>query len=141
MPFRLISRPDPALMTFLVTNAESLDYGQCLRFVSGRLTAAGPTDPVAAVAAHSVVGGTNQTCRVILVDPMQIWEADYTGTPAGGFVIGVNAVVLNTAGAPAGSRGGSFIDSATITGGPCSIIGINAANTTCQVTFRSRQLT
>lgn len=141
MPFRLISRPDPAPMTFLVTNAESLDYGQCVRFVGGRLTAAGPTDPVAGVAAHAVVGGTDQSCRVILVDPEQTWEADYTGTPVGGFVVGVGTVVLNAAGAPAGSRGGAFINSANVTGGPCSVIGINAATLTCLVKFRARQLT
>lgn len=141
MPFKLVSRPDPAPMSFLVTNAESLDYGQCVRFVSGRLTAAGPTDPVAGVTTHAVVGGTDQSCRVVLVEPEQTWEADYTGTPIGGFVVGVSTVVLNAAGTPEGSRGGAFINSANVTGGPCSVIGINATDRTCLVKFRARQLT
>lgn len=142
MAFRLISRPDPAPKEFLVTDGEAIKYGQCVKFANGRITAAGPTDAVAGVAQHDAGLGTNKTTvKVILVDPEQDWEVEYIGTPAAGFVVGANAVALNAANNPTGAVAGIYIDAATVTGGPCSVVKIDAAAKTAVVKFKNRQLT
>ena len=94
MAFKLISRPDPAPMTFLVTNNEAISYGEALIFTGGRLTKAAAGGPVAAIALSDVAAGTDKTCKVLLVDPEQTWEVEYTGTPAAGFVVGCNSADL-----------------------------------------------
>lgn len=142
MAFKLWSRPDPAPMEFYVTNGESIKYGQCLKFVNGRLTAAGPTDAVAAIAQHDVAAGTDKTCKVLFVDPEQIWEVEYIGTPAAGFVVGCNSATLNAADSPtAGTPAGMYINAANVTGGPCSIIKIDTDAKKVYVKFKNRQLT
>lgn len=141
MPFKLISRPDPAPKEFLVTNNEAIKYGQCVKFVNGRVTAAGPTDAVAGVAQHDVEAGTNKTVKVILVDPEQDWEVEYIGTPAAGFVVGANAVALNAADNPTGAVAGIYLDAATVTGGPCAVVKIDSAAKKAVVKFKNRQLT
>lgn len=141
MAFKLWSRPDPAPMEFLVTNGESIKYGQCLKFVNGRLTAATPGDAVAAIAQHDVEAGTDKTCKVLFVDPEQIWEADYIGTPAAGFVVGCNTANLNPANTPTGAVAGLYINAANVTGGPCSILKIDTEAKKVYVKFKNRQLT
>lgn len=141
MPFKLISRPDPAPKEFLVTNNEAIKYGQCVKFANGRVTAAGPTDAVAGVAQHDVVAGTDKTCKVILVDPEQDWEVEYIGTPAAGFVVGANAVALNAANNPTGAVAGIYLNAATVTGGPCSVVKVDTAAKKAVVKFKNRQLT
>lgn len=141
MAFKLISRPDPAPMEFYVTNGEAIKYGQCLKFASGRLTAATPGDAVAAVAQHSVEAGTDKTCKVILVDPEQIWEADYVGTPAGGFVPGCATANLNASNSPTGALAGEYINAASVAGGPCAVLKIDADKKKAFVKFKNRQLT
>lgn len=133
MPFKLVSRPDPAPMEFLVTNATALSFGQCVTFSAGRLVAAGTTTPVAGVTTHAVTAGTDRRCKVILVDPEQTWEADYTGTPVGGFVVGVNSAVLDAA--------GNNLNSTNVTSGPCAIVAIDAPPRKALVKFRLRHLT
>lgn len=141
MAFKLISRPDPAPMEFYVTNGEAVKYGQCLVFSNGRLTAAAPGGPVAAVALHDVAAGTDQKCKVLLVTPEQVWEADYVGTPAAGFVVGCNSADLNVAGTPTGAPAGLYLNSSDVAGGPCSIIEVDAVNRKAKVIFKNRQLT
>jgi len=140
MAFKLISRPDPAPMEFYVTNNESVKYGQCLVFSSGRLTAAAPAGSVAAVALHDVTAGTDQKCKVILVTPEQIWEADYVGTPDSGFVVGCNSADLNPANTPTGAPAGLYLNAADVTGGPCSILAIDSTSKKAKVMFKNRQL-
>lgn len=133
MAFKLISRPDPAPMTFLVTNDEAVSYGEALVFSSGRLTKAAAGGTVAAVALHDVAAGTDKTCKVLLVGPEQIWEVEYTGTPASGFVVGCNSADLDS--------NALKINAADVTGGPCSVLKIDSANKKCWVQFKNRQLT
>lgn len=133
MAFRLISRPDPAPMEFLVANATALTFGQCVSFnASGRLQPAGATGVIAGVTTHAVTAGTDQRCRIILATPDQIWEAPYVGTPAGGFVSGVNAVALDATSAA--------VNSAVVTGGQIAVLRFTPATTTALVQIRGRQL-
>ncbi len=141
MPFKLISRPDPAPKEFLVTDNVAIKYGQAVKFVNGRITAAGPTDAVAGIAQHDVEAGTGKTCKVILVDPEQDWEVEYIGTPAAGFVVGCSSAALNAANNPTGAPAGIYVDAANVTGGPCSVVKIDSAAKKAVVKFKNRQLT
>lgn len=141
MAFKLISRFDPAPMALPVADGEAIKYGQCLKIANGRLTAALPGDEVAGVAQHDVAPGTGNMCKVIFVDPEQIWEADYVGVPAAGFILGCSTANLNAAGSPAGALAGEYLDSASVTNGPCSIVKIDADRKKAFVKFKRRQLT
>lgn len=135
MAFKLISRHDPAPMAFDTTAGESFVYGECVKFSGGKIAKAGTTDDVAGVVLHAVTGvsGVVGTCKqVVLVDAEQIWEADYTGTPAAGFVVGVNSATLDTTGAN--------LDASNVTNGPCSVIKINTNDKKAWVKFKKRQL-
>lgn len=133
MAFKLISRPDPAPKEFYVTNSEAVSYGEALIFSNGRLTKAAAGGPVAAIAQHDVVAGTDKKCKVIIVTEEQDWEVGYTGTPAAGFVVGANSADIDST--------GLLLNAADVTGGPCSILEIDSANAKCKVKFKNRQLT
>jgi len=137
MAFKLISRPDPAPRVFYVTDGESLVYGQCVKFSSGRLTKAAAGGTVAAVTLHEVTGGTDQTCKVILVTPEQEWEADYIGTPDAGFVVGCASADLDTG---VSSGVGANLNAADVNGGPCAILSIDTTKQKAVVKFIGRQL-
>jgi len=121
-------------MEFYVTDANAITYGQCLKFNAGKLIKAATTDVVAGVANHDVAAGTNQKCKILLVDPEQLWEADYTGEPISTFIVGCADAVLD-------GDGRNLNAAATGGGGPCSIIKINAAAKKAWVKFKKRQLT
>jgi hypothetical protein len=133
--FRLISRPDPAPMEFPV-GAANLVYGQCVQFSNGALVAATSyNSPVAGVTIHAA--DANSTCKIILVDPEQIWEADVVGSAHATFKLGL-------AGAHLDSTAGTTINAAanaTSNLGPCSIIKLDTTNKKCWVKFKTRQLT
>jgi hypothetical protein len=96
---------------------------------------------VACIAQQDVAAGTNQTCKIVFVDPEQIWRAGYINTPAAGFVVGCSSANLNAANSPTtGTPACVHLDAANVTGGPCSIVQINSDNS-AWVKFKSRQLT
>ncbi len=133
MPFRYIGRPTPILREVLVTNGTAISSGGCLVFAAGRVSPATANAAVAAVATHAVLAGTDRRLRVIIVQSGQEWEADYVGTPAGGFVVGVTTAALNA--------GGDSLNAADVAAGPCSVLGINSAARRAVVMFRNRALT
>lgn len=133
MAFKLISRPDPAPMEFLVTDGEAISYGQCLKFASGKLTKCGQATSVAAISQQDVPAGTGNKCKVIIVEPGQIWEADYTGTPDAGWVVGCATCDITDA-------TGLTINAADVSEGKFALLEIGA-NSKCKVMCVGRALT
>jgi hypothetical protein len=135
--FRLISRPDPAPLEYEVADSETLAYGTCVKFDDAKLVAAGGTDAVAGITAQSASGG--EMCKIILVDPEQIWEADLVGdgSPDADFVVGLNIANLDTDGIGIDET----VDTSDNNTGPCSIIKIDSGAKKCWVKFKLRQLT
>lgn len=132
--FRLISRPDPAPQEFTVTAGEAMVYGQCVKFANGVLTAAATTDAVAGVTLHAVPAGIAETCKIIFVDPEQVWEADMVGVADAGFIVGLAVGELDATGA--------FVNAAKANpNGACAIIKIDSGAGKCWVKFKKRQLT
>ncbi|WP_025692593.1 hypothetical protein [Paenibacillus zanthoxyli] len=123
---------DPTRITsFLMTNSEAGAAGEAIKIVSGRVTKAGPTDAVAGFLIANVTAGTDQPTEFILAREGDWYDAPYTGTPAGGFVSGVNAVVL--------AADGLSINAATVTGGPVTVMEINTNKKTARVKVKNRQ--
>ncbi|MNM95434.1 hypothetical protein D3C81_1078790 [compost metagenome] len=123
---------DPTRITeFLMTDSEAGFAGEAIKIVSGRVTKAGATDPIAGFLTANVTAGTNQPTEFILAREGDWYDAPYSGTPAGGFVSGVAAVVL--------ASDGLSINSATVTGGPVSVLTININKKTARVKVKNRQ--
>jgi hypothetical protein len=131
MAFKLISRPEPVLETFYVTDNEAIAYGQCLKFNAGRLTASGDATDIAAISTQAVTAGTDQTCKVIIPTAEHIFEAPYSGTPDATFLPGMVSADLDTA--------GTGVDAADVTGGKIGILSINTATGTvrCKIVGRA----
>lgn len=134
MAFKCVNNPYTGLVEqeYYVTDSESITKGQALKFASGRLTSATAAAAIAAIALHSVTGGTDQTCKVLLVLPGMVFEVGYTGTPDGGFVPGCNSCDI--------ASGGLLLNAADVTGGPCAMLSKDTTNTTALVTIVSRGL-
>ena len=115
----------------LYTDAEAGKAGQTVKLVNGRWTKASATDVPGGILVADVTAGTDQPCEVYLIRPGDVFMAKYTGTPAGGFQEGANAVAL--------AADGLSVDSATVTGGALAIKDINTTNQTCAVYFKLRQ--
>ena len=115
----------------LFTNAEAGKAGETVKLVSGRWTKASATDVPGGVLVADVVAGTDQPCDVILIRPGDWFHVKYTGTPAGGFTEGANAVAI--------AADGLSVNSATVTGGAVAIRNINTTNQTAVVCFKLRQ--
>lgn len=115
----------------LFTDAEAGKKGQTVKLVSGRWTLAATTDVPAGILEADVVAGTDVACGVLLIRPGDLFHVKYTGTPAGGFVPGADAVAL--------AADGLSVDSATVAGGAVAVIRVNTTNQTAQVYFKLRQ--
>lgn len=115
----------------LFTNSEAGKMGETVKLVAGRWTKASGTDVPGGVLTADVAAGTDQPCDVFLIRPGDWFMVKYTGTPAGGFTEGVNAVAIAT--------DGLSVNSATVTGGAIAVQTINTSNTTALVTFKLRQ--
>ncbi|MCL6559350.1 MAG: hypothetical protein K6U74_11255 [Firmicutes bacterium] len=136
MAFKLINdlNGSPAVIRkYLVTNSEAIKRGEALKLASGRLTKAGATDAVAAIATHDVAAGTDKECEVIVVTGSQVYEVEYTGTPAAGFLVGANDCDLDSTGLK--------VDAASVAaGGGIAILKIDTEKTKCHAMFKNRQL-
>lgn len=113
------------------TDAEAGKAGEAVKLVNGRWTKASGTDVPGGILVADVVAGTDVPCDVYLIRPGDVFNVKYTGTPAGGFQEGANAVAIAT--------DGLSVDSATVAGGAVAILNINTSNQTAQVYFKQRQ--
>lgn len=124
--------PPTRITHILCTNSEAFTAGEAVKLVNGRWTKASGADVPAGIITHNVTAGTDKEAEVQLIREGDVFEAPYEGTPAGGFVPGANAVALDT--------DGLAVDSATVTGGAIAILSVNTDKATCQLKFKSRQL-
>ncbi|PJN53657.1 hypothetical protein PAEVO_03780 [Paenibacillus sp. GM2FR] len=123
---------DPTRITeFLMTDNEAGYAGEAVKIVSGRVTKAAPTDPIAGFLTSNVEAGTDKETEIILAREGDWYEAAYSGTPAAGFVPGVAGVVL--------AADGLSINAATVTGGAVSVLSINSNKGTARVKVKNRQ--
>ena len=133
MAFKLVeSTTEPVLRKFYMTDSEGATVGQSLYFASGRLTTCVGAGEVAGIATHSVTAGTDQTCVIILVEPGQVWEVAYSGTPDVAFVVGKDTADI--------ASGGLLLNAADVTGGAWAIVEKDTTNTKCKVICKNRQL-
>jgi hypothetical protein len=134
LAFKLIKNGQHAVMeTHTVTDSEAITKGEALIMASGKLTKAAAGGPVGYIALQDVAAGTSKTCRVLMVEPGQVFECAYTGTPAGGFVLGVAAADIDST--------GLLVNAADVTGGPCTVHYIDTTNTKCHVVFNNTYTT
>lgn len=121
--FKLESTFDGAgtiIETALMTDSEAGAVGKVMKFVSGKLTAAGADDTPEAILIKKTAAGTGVTTEFIRVRRDQVWLADYTGTaPAVGTVYGLDAT-------------GLLIDTSNTDGGDWKVISVDG--TKCRVT-------
>lgn len=110
---------------------ETFTKGEALKLTAGKWTKAATTD---------IVGGfanENKTC-VAGNDSLEVIEAragdrfrvPYTGTPDVGFVVGANAVTIES--------DGLSVDSETVAGGALAVWEINTTKKTCVVAVVNR---
>lgn len=139
MAFRLVQQYSeaPIFRTFMVTNSEAITDGQALILSSGRLTKAAVAGNVGFIAQQDVKAGTDNTCRVIVVTPNQVWEADYIGTADSGFIVGCTSADIDT-----GVSGGVGLNlnAADVTGGAFAILSKDTTNLKCHVICKLRQM-
>jgi hypothetical protein len=115
----------------LFTDSEAGKAGETVKLVSGRWTKASGTDVPGGILVADVSAGTDQECDVILIRPGDWFNVKYTGTPAGGFTEGANAVAIAT--------DGLSVDSATVAGGAIAVKDIDTTNKVATVCFKLRQ--
>jgi hypothetical protein len=114
------------------TASEAFVEGQALKIASGRWTVATNGVAVAGICNQTVTVGADDYIEVIQVREGDVFEAPYTGTPAGGFIIGVMVADV--------SVDGLSVLSSDVTGGPFAILGINTTKETCRLKVKLRQL-
>lgn len=106
---------------------------QAVKIDAGSITKASATDAIFGFLNGNVkLGSTNRPCEVILAREGDVFEATYTGTPAGTFVVGANAVNVAT--------DGLSVNSAAAASGPLSILMIDAAKKIVRVKVKQRQM-
>lgn len=124
--------PPTRITHILCTNSEAFTAGEVVKLSSGRWTKASSTDVPAGIITHNVTAGTDNQAEVILIREGDVFEAPYSGTPNAGFVPGANAVAI--------ANDGLSVDSSTVAGGAVAALSVNTAKKTCQIKFKSRQL-
>jgi len=122
--------PERRLTEILATNAEAFSQGEAVTLASGRWTKAANGGPVAGFANQNLAAGTNQKLEVILAREGDWFDAPYTATPAGGFVVGVDTADIST--------DGLSVLASDVTGGAFSVIEINTNKQTCRVKVKKR---
>lgn len=125
----------PSRITHIpATASEVYTKGEALKLsATGAWTKASTTDVVAGFANQSKTAtASDLTLEVIEARADDVFESNYTGTPAAGFVLGANAVTL--------AADGLSPNSATVIGGALAIVDINTTKLTCRVRVKSRQL-
>lgn len=122
--------PERRVSHIMATNAEAFAQGEAVKLAAGRWTKATNGSAIAGFANQSLAAGTDQPLEVILAREGDWFDAPYTATPDVGFVIGVETADVAT--------DGLSVLSSDITGGPFSVIEINANNKTCRVKVKKR---
>lgn len=122
--------PERRVSHILATNSEAFKQGQAVKLASGRWTAATNGANVAGFANQNLSAGTDQILEVVLAREGDWFDAPYTGTPDGGFIIGVETADVST--------DGLSVLSSDITGGPFSVLDINTNKKTCRVKVKKR---
>lgn len=108
-------------------------YGQALILASGRWETAVAGAKVAGIYnGPTTTTGADDFLEVIEARPGDIFLADYTGTPDGTFLAGMQTADI--------ASGGLTLDSADVTGGAFSILAVDTANTQATVRVKLRQL-
>lgn len=123
---------DPTRITEqLMKDDEAGVAGEAIKIVSGRITKAGPTDPVAGFLTADVTAGKDQPAEYVLAREGDWYDAAYTGTADAGFVAGAAGVVL--------AADGLSADASKVTGGPLSVFEVNTNRMTARVKVKNRQ--
>lgn len=123
---------DPTRITeHLMTDNEAGFAGEAIKIVGGRITKAGPTDPVAGILTANVAAGKDQPAEYILAREGDWYDVPFTGTPDAGFVSGAAEVAL--------AADGLSADAATIAGGPLAVFTVNDNLKTARVKVKNRQ--
>lgn len=123
---------DPTRITeHLMTDNEAGLAGEAIKIVAGRITKAGPTDPVAGFLTANIKAGKDVPAEYILAREGDWFDGPFTGKADVGFVSGAAEVAL--------SADGLSADAATITGGPLAVFEVNTNLKTARVKVKKRQ--
>lgn len=122
--------PERRVSNILATDSEAFTKGEAVKLASGRWTVATNGANIAGFANQTIAAGTDQELEVILAREGDWFDAPYTGTPAGGFVVGVEVADIST--------DGLSVLSSDVTAGPFSVLEINTNNQTCRVKVKKR---
>lgn len=114
----------------MATNAEAFEEGEALKIASGRWTKATNGSEIGGFANQKLAAGTDQYLDVILAREGDWFDAPYTGTPDGGFIVGVMTADI--------AADGLSVLSSDITGGALSVHSINTNNKTVRVKVKKR---
>jgi hypothetical protein len=130
--YNIYGAPQRRISNILATNAEAFVEGEALKIASGRWTKATDGAAVAGFSAGTYAAGTNQYIDVYPAVEGDVYDAPYTGTPAGGFIVGVATADI--------SSDGLSVNAADVTSGAFAIWEINTTNETCRLTVKNRQM-
>lgn len=119
-------------VSYPATDSEAFAFGEAVMFSSGKLTKATNGSAVAGFALQALSAGTGQMLEITEAREGDVFDADYTGTPAGGFVVGVNTADVST--------DGLSVLSSDVTGGAFAITSINTNTLKVRLKVKSRQL-
>ena len=121
----------PSRVTHIPGTADEVyTKGEALTLSSGAWTKASNGGTVGGFANESkTCTASDLTLEVIEARPGDRFRAPYTGTPAGGFVIGVKLADIST--------DGLSVLSSDVTGGPFSVWDIITSKTQCIVTVNN----
>lgn len=123
---------DPTRITeFLMTDDEAGLANEAVKLVKGRWTKASGTDAIGGFLTSNVAAGKDQPCEVVLAREGDWYDVPFTGTPNAAFQPGANAVAV--------AADGLSVDSATVAGGPLSVLSINTDKKTARVKVKNRQ--
>lgn len=128
--FNDYAAPERRVSHILATNATAFTKGQAVTITSGRWAAVANGGAIAGFANQTIAAGTDQTLEVILAREGDWFDAPYTGTPAGGFVVGVDVADI--------AANGLSVLASDVTGGALSVLEINTNKQTCRVKVKKR---
>lgn len=122
---------DPTRQTKYPFKSSEVGYANgTVKLVAGEWVKCAPTDAVGGILQNNSPAGQTEA-EVLEVRPGDVYEANYTGTPAATFKAGINTVAL--------TANGTAVDAATVAGGPVVVMDINTNKQIAQVQFKNRQ--
>jgi hypothetical protein len=131
---RNTARTLPIIISNIKAKASTtFTYGQSLILVSGRWETAVAGAKVGGVYnGPTYTSGADDFIDVIECTPNDVFEADYTGTPDGTFLPGMETADI--------ASGGVVLNAADVTGGAWSILSVDTTNAKATVRAKLRQL-